>query len=766
MEVVKQIDLSWLIPDLSKITFLPQNGSELSILFIVVLLAVFSVFSITFLYHFVKTLIKIKWLNSQLTGLDRHNIADKRESLYLAAQNKKNGIGHLWLEFDETLVEVKSDSSISIRNTLDAGHFFNTHTIAKQVTENRLIAAVPGFLTAIGVIGTFVGLQLGLAGLELGAGVSVETMQNGVSNVVSGAKVAFLTSVWGVALSVLFNFGEKWFEQRVRNSISRIEDTIDRIFPRIRPEDQLQQIAYHSYESREALQGLAEKIGTKMQEAMVTATEGIQSSLEKSLSEIMAPAINKLVDETSQGNQKALDGLLQNFMDGFGQQGGLQRQALDDVSEKVNRSVEAMQISMNGFVEQLQRSQSNSGEREKELIADISNQVSRLVTQNDVINDKLTGFVENKVNAMSSSLDAREQASAKREEELVNTISNQVSELVTSSREQGKVLTEFVGAQLTGITQTLDKRDERVALREESRDKKITAQSEAVSKITEQMLASVETSIQSQVSALVDNSHEQSKTLTEFVDTQLTGITQALNKRDERVALREEIRDQKISAQSEAVSKITEQMLASVETSIKSQVESSQALIHQGKSLQTSVETSVLASAQATQAMKESATELRTAADKMSILSAHINEAGNKLSGAIKEAVDSTKDLAQQNYLSAERMESLRSQLIEDVGRFDQLTAHLTRMLSTAENTFSELKVSQKQFISQLSSEVEGLSSKMTVMLEDYASQANATTSEHLKVWSDSVTQYSTQMTSAVRSLSSVVDSMDDKLGK
>lgn len=693
MEVVKQIDLSWLIPDLSKITFLPQNGSELSILFIVVLLAVFSVFSITFLYHFVKTLIKIKWLNSQLTGLDRHNIADKRELLYLAAQNKKNGIGHLWLEFDETLVEVKSDRSISIRNTLDAGHFFNTHTIAKQVTENRLIAAVPGFLTAIGVIGTFVGLQLGLAGLELGAGVSVETMQNGVSNVVSGAKVAFLTSVWGVALSVLFNFGEKWFEQRVRNSISRIEDTIDRIFPRIRPEDQLQQIAYHSYESREALQGLAEKIGTKMQEAMVTATEGIQSSLEKSLSEIMAPAINKLVDETSQGNQKALDGLLQNFMDGFGQQGGLQRQALDDVSEKVNRSVEAMQISMNDFVEQLQSSQSNSGEREKELIADISNQVSRLVTQSDDINAKLTGFVENKVNAMSSSLDAREQASAKREEELVNTISNQVSELVTSSREQGKVLTEFVGAQLTGITQTLDKRDE-------------------------------------------------------------------------RVALREEIRDQKISAQSEAVSKITEQMLASVETSIKSQVESSQSLIHQGKSLQTSVETSVLASAQATQAMKESATELRTAADRMSILSAHINEAGNKLSGAIKEAVDSTKDLAQQNYLSAERMESLRSQLIEDVGRFDQLTAHLTRMLSTAENTFSELKVSQKQFISQLSSEVEGLSSKMTVMLEDYASQANATTSEHLKVWSDSVTQYSTQMTSAVRSLSSVVDSMDDKLGK
>ena len=56
------------------------------------------------------------------------------------------------------------------------------------------------------------------------------------------------------------------------------------------------------------------------------------------------------------------------------------------------------------------------------------------------------------------------------------------------------------------------------------------------------------------------------------------------------------------------------------------------------------------------------------------------------------------------------------------------------------------------------------MSSKMTAMLEDYASQANATTSEHLKVWSDSVTQYSTQMTSAVKALSNVVDSMEKKL--
>ncbi|OWO66372.1 hypothetical protein B2J68_19900, partial [Vibrio cholerae] len=51
--------------------------------------------------------------------------------------------------------------------------------------------------------------------------------------------------------------------------------------------------------SRESLQGLAEKIGEKMQESLIQATQGIQQGLESSLEKIMAPAINKLVDETS-----------------------------------------------------------------------------------------------------------------------------------------------------------------------------------------------------------------------------------------------------------------------------------------------------------------------------------------------------------------------------------------------------------------------------------------------------------------------------------
>jgi ABC-type transporter Mla subunit MlaD len=688
----KQIELSWLLPDLTQLKFPPETGLELSSVFVVTLWTITLVATIVFLMKFFRTRSRLAWLLKLLTGLERGNIAGKRSDLLNMAKGRDKDIGFLWMEFDETLVEIQTEEKVEVRNTLDAGHFFNSYTLASGVTENRLVAAVPGFLTALGVIGTFVGLQLGLGQLELGAGVDVNEMQDGVAGVVDGAKVAFLTSVWGVALSVFFNFGEKWLEQKIRKKIRVIEHKIDWLFPRIRPEEQLQIISDNSSESREVLQGLAEQIGVKMQEALVSATQGIQTSLETSLTEIMAPAINKLVDETSEGNQKALEGLLESFMDKFGDAGNQQRSALDEVSTRVNQSVDAMHSTMSSFVEQLKHSQTESGEREKALIADISNQVSSLSSQSEMIHQKLTSFVESHMGEMSSQLKGREEASAKRDAELVSNIKHQVDELVRNSREQGETLSNYVESQLDGLSKSFEQREERN-------------------------------------NALENSRHE------------------------------------KIQKQTDAISTLSSEILQSVEKSVADQVNSVQQLIVQGQALQNSVNSSMEASAQASEAMRESSTEMRMSADNMKVLSTHVSEAGNKLSGAINAAVESTADLAKQNQASGQRMETLREQMMSDVARFSDLTTQLNQLMESASGTFTELKTSQKEFIGDLKGEVDELGRSMTKMLEDYAEQANGQTADHLRVWSQSVNDYSTQMNNAVKALSSVVDEMQVKLG-
>ncbi|MCD9494233.1 anti-phage ZorAB system protein ZorA [Photobacterium carnosum] len=700
------LNLGSLWPDLSNLSVIPpQTSEQLSAQFVVVLWIVAGIFLFISFSSLVRGLKRVAWLNKLLNLVAIDDPASIREDLVTKAGEKKNSVGHLWLEFDETLLEVKdSDDVIRLYNIFDADYFFNTSSLAGSSTENRMIAAVPGFLTAIGVIGTFVGLQLGLSDLNIAGNVDVNEMKDGIAGVINGAKIAFMTSVWGVLLSVIFNFMEKGFEQIIRKKIHKLQNRIDRIFPRLSAEAQLQCIANDSQQSRESLQGLAEKIGEKMQESLIQATDGIQQGLEASLEKIMAPAINKLVDETSDGNQKALESVLQSFMDGFGQQGEEQRLAMDSASTNVHKTLESMSVSLEAFVNKLDAQQSASSEREKELISSISVQVSELVTQGNEQKRMLTEFVEKQVSNMGEQLTSREIAASKREQKLAS-------------------------------------------------------------------------SMEATIKGLVDNVSGQSKVLTDFVNNQVGTLTETFSRRDEQSSQMEKERNEIFVDQTRAMKSGTDELLAQVKVSIESQQFASNNILQQGKQLQNSIESSISASVRATESMQKTAIELRYAADSMRVFGSNIKDAGNKLSGAVTEAVNSTKDLAMQNQLSSVRIESLRDQLIEDTGKFSDIANQINNMLKTANESFDTLKLTQTHFLSEqknnlsiltaeMKKNVSELSDQMSTLLEDYAIEANGQTTEHLKIWANSSTQYATQMNNAVQAISNVVDEIQNKVSQ
>ncbi|WP_419652970.1 anti-phage ZorAB system protein ZorA [Thiolapillus sp.] len=331
----QKINLSGLLPDFHSLGVYPETVEQLSAQFVALLIAVAVLFLFISLLALFKANLRINWVRKLIKNETSQSVVMNRQELRDRAIKVKNNAGHLWMEFDETLIEAKVGNEYHLHNIYDASHFFNSSTLASGITESRMLAAVPGFLTALGVIGTFVGLQLGLSELNIGNDAAIQEMKAGLAHVISGAKIAFMTSVWGVTLSVLFNFSEKWFESFVRSRIHRLQVRIDELFPRFSAEIQLQKIAEDGAEARESLQGLAERIGEKMQESLIEATSGIQQGLEASLEKIMAPAINKLVNETADGSQKALEQLVEGFLDKFGEQGESQRQAMDAASKGV-----------------------------------------------------------------------------------------------------------------------------------------------------------------------------------------------------------------------------------------------------------------------------------------------------------------------------------------------------------------------------------------------------------------------------------------------
>lgn len=64
-------------------------------------------------------------------------------------------------------------------------------------------SAMPGTLTGIGILGTFLGLALGLASFS---GNDIYTISDNVGPLLSGMKVAFHTSIYGILFSLIFTF--------------------------------------------------------------------------------------------------------------------------------------------------------------------------------------------------------------------------------------------------------------------------------------------------------------------------------------------------------------------------------------------------------------------------------------------------------------------------------------------------------------------------------------------------------------------------------
>lgn len=84
---------------------------------------------------------------------------------------------------------------------------FNEDVISIK-TWRSTVSQVPETLTGVGILGTFVGLLIGIGGIGLS---SVAAAMSGLKILIDGIGVAFYTSIVGLILSICFNLTYKYF---------------------------------------------------------------------------------------------------------------------------------------------------------------------------------------------------------------------------------------------------------------------------------------------------------------------------------------------------------------------------------------------------------------------------------------------------------------------------------------------------------------------------------------------------------------------------
>lgn len=80
---------------------------------------------------------------------------------------------------------------------------FINESLLEKAGKSYYNSAMSGTLTGLGILGTFIGLSLGLASFS---GNDIYTISDNVGPLLSGMKMAFHTSVYGIFFSLIFTF--------------------------------------------------------------------------------------------------------------------------------------------------------------------------------------------------------------------------------------------------------------------------------------------------------------------------------------------------------------------------------------------------------------------------------------------------------------------------------------------------------------------------------------------------------------------------------
>ncbi len=156
---------------------------------------------ILFLY-FVSNLAWLLWQRQSLMG-DIRNLAGQADSVESTVEKEtvEGSLQRAWTRYRQSFVEPQE------KTEEEAASYFTTETVIGGTLNLRYWKAVPSLLVGIGILGTFVGLTLGISDFDT---QSAEAVRASIESLLSGLATAFVSSIAGMALSIVFNVFEKW----------------------------------------------------------------------------------------------------------------------------------------------------------------------------------------------------------------------------------------------------------------------------------------------------------------------------------------------------------------------------------------------------------------------------------------------------------------------------------------------------------------------------------------------------------------------------
>lgn len=212
-----------------------------------------------------------------------------------------NGIFH-HRYLDEKMQAFTDTISQSQEGIGDIEEYLNEEDVDEHI-HKRLLEMVPDIFTSLGILGTFVGLVWGLKNFEPS---NYEAMTTSVASLVDGIKVAFLTSIYGIAMSIVYSCGMK---SEYSSLTSNLQSFLDRFHTYVMPtaESESMNILVASQKNQTAaMEQMAEKFSVQMADSF---EKVITPTFQK-----MNDSLDVLVNSVTKCQEDAIKEILDTFL--------------------------------------------------------------------------------------------------------------------------------------------------------------------------------------------------------------------------------------------------------------------------------------------------------------------------------------------------------------------------------------------------------------------------------------------------------------------
>ena len=320
-----------------------------------------------------------------------------------------------WDEFRDTLHGQKKPNAAGMmevtrwRATASANGFFTEQALVDAPLHTEFYKHLPGILTGIGIIGTFLGLILGLQAFGLVDLGDAATARLGLQALLGTVGSAFIVSGTAIALAMVLTTVEKQLINRRYTELERLCGLIDSLFDAGAGEEYLQRLVEAAETSATQTMQMKESLVTDLKqvltelahqqiEAMTTTSANLGGVITRGLKAGLKDPLKTISDavqavSTNQGDavNKLLTDVLTNFTAQMENMFGGQMRGM---SEMLTQTASTIQMASQRF-EQLAANIQQAGAGATEAMAKrMDEALAQMQSRQNDANEQMRAFIE------------------------------------------------------------------------------------------------------------------------------------------------------------------------------------------------------------------------------------------------------------------------------------------------------------------------------------------------------------------------------------